>query len=77
MSILDRVNFTEVPPPEAPEGLPFVTHEGIMNIAGHCLRCYRISDGRAIIDVDDFNSFFSAMGDEPASANFVEAMRSA
>ena len=75
MSILDGVKFTAVPPPPEPGDLPFVTHEGLLDIAGHQLRCYRISDGRAIINAEDMQEFFGAMGDEPASSNYVEAMR--
>ena len=76
MSILDSVKFTAVPPPPEPGDLPFVTHEGELHIADHCLRCYRISDGRAIIHQDDFQAFFAEMGDEPASAVPLQAMRS-
>lgn len=76
MSILDGVKFTAVPPPPEPGDLPFVTHEGELHIVGHRLRCYRISDGRAIIHQDDFHAFFGAMGDEPASEVPVQAMRS-
>ncbi len=77
MSILDSVKFTEVPPPPEPGDLPFVTHEGDLTIAGHCMRCYRLSDGRAIINADDMHAFFGAVGAEPASSNWVNAMRSA
>lgn len=43
--------------------LPYVTHSGVLHIAGQELRCYRLNDGRAIIDADDFNAFFeSALG---------------
>lgn len=77
MGILDGVKFTEVPPPEDAGGLPFVTHEGVLEIAGQRLRCYRISDGRAIINADDFYAFFEALGIDPAEENYVEAMRSA
>jgi len=76
MSILDGVGFTAVPPPPEPGDLPFVTHEGELRIAGHRLRCYRISDGRALIHQDDFNAFFGAIGAEPASEVPVQAVRS-
>lgn len=75
MSVLDSVQFTAVPPPPEPGDLPFVTHEGVLEIAGHRLRCYRISDGRAIIHEDDFHAFFAAIGEAPACEIPVQAVR--
>lgn len=62
MGILDGVQFSAVPAPTAPDELPFVTHKGEMTVAGHRLRCYRISDGRTIIDADDFKVFLRVLG---------------
>ncbi len=77
MSILDTVQFTEVPPPDEPGDLPFVTHEGVLEVDGKRLRCYRISDGRAIINAEDFHAFFEGLGVDPASEIPVDAVRSA
>jgi hypothetical protein len=77
MSIHDGVQFTEVPPPPSPGDLPFVTHEGVLEVAGHKMRVYRISDGRAIINQDDFHDFFDELGEPAASEVSVQAMRSA
>ena len=35
------------------DGLPYVTHEGIIDFGEHKIRCYIISDGRRIIDQED------------------------
>ena len=35
-------------------GLPYVTHSGVWEFQGHQIKVYRVSDGRAIIDADDF-----------------------
>lgn len=75
MSILDGVNFTAVPPPQETGDLPFVTHEGVLEVAGHKLRCYRLSDGKAIIHEEDFYSFFDELGEPAASEVRVEAVR--
>lgn len=78
MDILRNVAMKKVPPPEAcGDGIPYVTHQGVLDIAGFSLRCYRLNDGRAIIDRDDFHAFFEATGLEPASEIPVEAISSA
>ena len=41
-----------------PYNLPFATHTGVIDLAGIKLRCYRLNDGRAIIDADDMNRLF-------------------
>jgi len=58
-TMLERVEWTVESPQESSE-LPHVTHSGVLDIAGHRLRVYRISTGQAIIDADDFNAFFNA-----------------
>lgn len=74
MSILDSVKFAAVEPPEVHDGsMPYVTHEGVLEVAGHSLRCYRLSDGKAIINADDFHAFFGALGIDPASSIFTQA----
>lgn len=41
--------------------LPHVTHEGAFTIFGKTLRCYRLSDGSAVFNADDFEAFFNDM----------------
>lgn len=40
------------------DDLPYATHEGSLNIFGVDLKCYRLSDGRAVFDADDVHRFF-------------------
>jgi hypothetical protein len=40
------------------EGLPYATHSGVFEFAGMKLRCYRLSDGRAVFNADDFKAAF-------------------
>lgn len=40
--------------------LPFTTHEGVLELMGHKMRCYRLSDGRTVISADDFEAFMAA-----------------
>lgn len=35
-------------------GLPYATHSGIWEFQGHQIKVYRLSNGKAIIDADDF-----------------------
>lgn len=76
MSILDGLAWKQVEPTQSQDGLPAVTHEGVLEIAGHRLRCYRLDDGRAIIHADDFHAFFGHMGVEPACEIPVTAVSS-
>lgn len=49
-------------PPQEPGELPHVTHSGVLSIAGMRLRCYRLSDGRAIINAEDMRPMLEAIG---------------
>jgi hypothetical protein len=40
-------------------GLPYATHEGVFEILGHTMRCYRLSNGQTVFNADDFEAFFS------------------
>lgn len=68
MSILNGLAWEAVDHAPSADGLPTVTHEGTLEIAGHRLRCYRLDNGQAIINADDFHAFFGDMGVGPASA---------
>lgn len=76
MSILDSVDWEPVARAPSRDGLPTVTHEGILEIRAHKLRCYQLDDGRTIIHADDFREFFGGLGVEPASAVCVDASSS-
>ena len=57
-AMLNQIEWTESGEQQPSGELPHVTHSGVLEIAGARLRCYRLSDGRAIFDADDFNDFF-------------------
>ena len=57
-AFMNQVVWEPVAPEPRIDGLPTVTHEGVFDIGEHKLRCYRLDDGRAIINADDFNAFF-------------------
>ena len=64
--LLDGVTWQQAErQPDIPDGLPWATHEGVLEIAGNKLRCYRLSDGRAIFNAEDIHAFFG----ETLSAN--------
>lgn len=51
--MLSAVQWEAVPPREPdPEGLPYATHSGVLRILDKSLRCYRLSDGRAVFNAD-------------------------
>ena len=41
-------------------GLPHVTHEGVFEIMGHKMKCFRLSNGQAVFEKDDFERFCEA-----------------
>ena len=38
--------------------LPVSTHEGVFNFGGVDIRCYRLSNGDAVFNADDFKKVF-------------------
>jgi hypothetical protein len=48
------------------DNLPYATHSGVLKIGDYSLRCYRLSNGQAVFNADDFEKFFSEIisGDE-------------
>lgn len=58
---LDGLQWREVAPeiePSIDNGLPHVTHEGLLTIGDVSLRCYQLSDGSRVFDADDAAAFF-------------------
>jgi hypothetical protein len=57
--ILDGVEWVEAEG-DAPSNsnLPHVTHSGVLKIGDHSLKCFRLSNGQAVFDADDFENFF-------------------
>ncbi len=40
------------------DGIPYATHNGVLDILGSKLRCYRLSDGKTVFDADDVEKLF-------------------
>lgn len=59
---LDAVEWKEVPvlPLREAEdnGMPYVTHTGVMRLEGLAVRVSQLSDGRRVINVEDLNRIF-------------------
>ena len=43
---------------DRPDDIPYSTHEGMLDIAGHKFRCYRLNTGQAVFHADDVREFF-------------------
>lgn len=41
--------------------LPHVTHEGVFEIMGHKIKCFRLSNGQAVFEQEDFARFCNAV----------------
>lgn len=46
--LLDFVEWEPVPAPENPDGLPYLTHRGVLNLPGIELQCGVLSTGERI-----------------------------
>ncbi|RZI41510.1 hypothetical protein EGT07_18185 [Herbaspirillum sp. HC18] len=67
-TIIETVEWTPVEhslPQGVESDLPYATHAGTFCIGGLSLRCYRLNDGRAIIDAEDMNGFFGLIDADP------------
>lgn len=59
-SVLATVNWQHIDDQaDEPDEL-HATHHGVLEIAGACLRCYRLSNGQAVIHKDDLEAFLFA-----------------
>lgn len=56
VDLLAGAVWTEASHDQVPDGL-YATHEGVFEFGGARLRCYRLNDGRAIFDAEDFEAF--------------------
>ena len=48
----------------ADSDLPYVTHSGVLRIGDHTLKCFRLSNGEAVFDAEDFERFFEFLSGE-------------
>lgn len=61
--ILDQVQWAAVPEDfQIQDGLPYVTHEGILNIAGLKLNVLQLSNGHRVIPEAEMQKFFEWLG---------------
>ncbi len=63
-SPFDSVPLTPVvheTPPDDSDGIPHVTHEGSIQIAGTTFRVLQLSDGQRIIPEEDFIRFLGLL----------------
>lgn len=60
-AILGAVKWKDEPAPSAEGDLPYVTHSGVLNLFGHELRCFRLSDGKAVFHADGFPEVYERM----------------
>lgn len=62
--LLDEVQWAEIEPPtNLADPLPYVTHEGILEIGPYKLRCLQLSSGQRVFDSDDFDAFMADLTD--------------
>ena len=52
--------------PDNHDGVPYATHEGVLDIMGHKMRCYRLNTGITVFDADDLSAMFSDLSDDAA-----------
>jgi hypothetical protein len=60
--LLDGVEWKAAEPRTAAtldDDIPHATHEGVMDLFGHKLRCYRLSNGKAVFHADDLTEFLT------------------
>ena len=62
--IMDSVEWQRLPEPDdRTDDLPYPTHQGMLRLGEHELRCYTLNDGQRIIDGQDFEALFQEEGD--------------
>jgi hypothetical protein len=59
-SLLESVDWQSVEPPRETGGLPYATHEGVFELMGMKLRCYRLNTGQAIFNAEDFEKWLDS-----------------
>lgn len=59
-SMIDSVVKPVENPVKGDGSLPYITHEGILEIGEKKLRCYILNNGMRIFDSEDVENFFNA-----------------
>lgn len=49
---------------EPADGGLVATHEGVWRIGGVEIKCYRLNNGEAVVDADDFLKFFDVLSEQ-------------
>lgn len=57
--MLNGIKWEEVEHLEKPTGR-YATHQGVLTIEGHRLRCYQLNDGTRVFDAEDVEAFFGS-----------------
>jgi hypothetical protein len=64
-ALLDSVSWTKIDGAQrGDDSTPAATHEGVLDIAGHRFRCYRLDNGQAVFHADDINAFLDGFADD-------------
>lgn len=58
--MLDAVDWKVNENPPAQSDISYATHEGILDIGGFKMRCYRLNTGENILNAEDVERFFGA-----------------
>lgn len=60
---LDAVDMTPIDGACAPpDGMPFATHSGVLNLADLKVPVYRLNDGRAVVSEEGMAAFLTWLG---------------
>lgn len=66
--MMDKVDWQVCEQTDDESGLPFATHSGVLDIAGHSMKVYRLNTGQAIIDAADLEAFLCGMSNPDSAA---------
>jgi hypothetical protein len=56
--LLNTVEWHETGMTDDGDDLPYPTHKGVLNIGGIELKCYRLSNGKRVLDAESVARFF-------------------
>jgi hypothetical protein len=59
--ILDRLDWEPTGDTEDGDGIPIVTHKGVLNLGGLSLQVFQLSNGLRVIPEEDMEQFFKLL----------------
>jgi hypothetical protein len=62
--MMDDADWQPLYNEDRPDGLPYATHFGILNIGGNELRVFQLNTGKRVILEEDMAAFFGCTKDE-------------